>query len=60
MAAKAGLQSVPRQNQIQYYLQGTVKSASLSSLIQRLKGLCERAAEKDCVFEDHEMIYVSC
>ena len=58
MASKPGLQTVPRLNQIQYYLQGTVKSADLFSLVQRLKGLCERAAETDCTFQDHEMIYV--
>ena len=58
MASKMGMQNAPRHNQIQYYLQGTVTSTNMASLIQRLKGLCERAAEVDCTFEDHEMVYV--
>ncbi|XP_065058718.1 mediator of RNA polymerase II transcription subunit 18-like [Rhopilema esculentum] len=57
MATKSGTMSAPRHNQIQYYLQGSVPSSNLDSLIQRLKGLCEMAAESDSVFEDHEMVY---
>ena len=47
-----------RQNQIQYYLQGSSPSANKDALLHRLRGLCDNAAEADNLFEDHEMVYI--
>lgn len=58
MTAKLTTGGAARQNQIQYYLQGSVPSASLSSLHHRLQGLCDNAAgNNNNNFEDHEMVY---
>lgn len=56
MAPKLPASSSSRQNQIQYYLQGSVLSSNVSPLTHRLKGLCDNT-ENGSEFEDHELVY---
>ena len=49
--------AVGRQNQLEYFLQGSVGKDSLSTLLHRLRGLCDGASQQLAVFSDHEMLY---
>ena len=48
---------VGRQNQLEYFLQGSVGKESVNTLLHRLRGLCDGASRQSATFVDHEMLY---
>ena len=46
-----------RQNQLEYFLQGSVGKESVDTLLHRLRGLCDGASRQSATFVDHEMLY---
>ena len=48
---------VGRQNQLEYFLQGSVGKESVNALLHRLRGLCDGASRPFAKFVDHEMLY---
>ena len=46
-----------RQNQLEYFLQGSVGKESVNTLLHRLRGLCDGASRQSATFVDHEMLY---
>lgn len=46
-----------RQNQLEYFLQGSVGKESVNTLLHRLRGLCDGASRQVATFVDHEMLY---
>jgi len=46
-----------RQNQLEYFLQGSVGKDSVNTLLHRLRGLCDGASSQVATFVDHEMVY---
>lgn len=46
-----------RQNQLEYFLQGSVGKDSVKALLERLKGLCDGASRQFATFVDREMVY---
>lgn len=48
---------VGRQNQLEYFLQGSVGKESVNTLLHRLRGLCDGASRQSAEFKDHEMLY---
>ena len=49
--------AIGRQNQLEYFLQGSVGKDSVKALLERLKGLCDGASRQFATFVDHEMVY---
>ena len=48
---------VGRQNQLEYFLQGSVGKESVNTLLHRLRGLCDGASRQSATFVDREMLY---
>ena len=48
---------VGRQNQLEYFLQGSVGKDSVNTLLHRLRGLCDGASKQVATFADREMVY---
>lgn len=48
---------VGRQNQLEYFLQGSVGKDSVNTLLHRLRGLCDGASKQVVTFADREMVY---
>lgn len=48
---------VGRQNQLEYFLQGSVGKESVTTLLHRLRGLCDGASRQFATFADHEILY---
>lgn len=46
-----------RQNQLEYFLQGSVGKESVSPFLHRLRGLCDGASRQFATFADREMLY---
>lgn len=49
--------AIGRQNQLEYFLQGSVGKDSVKALLERLKGLCDGASRQFATFQDHEIVY---
>jgi len=49
--------AIGRQNQLEYFLQGSVGKDSVKALLERLKGLCDGASRQFATFLDHEIVY---
>lgn len=47
-----------RQNQLEYFLQGSVGKDSVNTLLHRLRGLCDGASRQVATFVDHEMVFI--
>ncbi|KAJ7393602.1 Mediator of RNA polymerase II transcription subunit 18 [Desmophyllum pertusum] len=48
---------VGRQNQLEYFLQGSVGKESVNTLLHRLRGLCDGASRQFATFVDHEILF---
>ena len=49
--------AIGRQNQLEYFLQGSVGKDSVKALLERLKGLCDGTSRQFATFQDHEIVY---
>lgn len=48
---------VGRQNQLEYFLQGSIGKDSVHTLLHRLRGLCDGMSRQVTTFGDHEMVF---
>lgn len=49
--------AVVRQNQLEYFLQGSIGKDSVHTLLHRLRGLCDGVSRQVTTFGDHEMVF---
>lgn len=49
--------AVVRQNQLEYFLQGSIGKDSVHTLVHRLRGLCDGVSRQVTTFGDHEMVF---
>lgn len=49
--------AVVRQNQLEYFLQGSIGKDSVHTLLHRLRGLCDGVSRQITTFGDHEMVF---
>lgn len=49
--------AVVRQNQLEYFLQGSIGKDSVNTLLHRLRGLCDGVSRQVTTFGDHEMVF---
>lgn len=49
--------AVLRQNQLEYFLQGSIGKDSVHTLVHRLRGLCDGVSRQVTTFGDHEMVF---